>query len=321
MITHFLGDQEVAAYCRDLIKRLTNEKTTFPLVWAELGISGRKLGDVLRAELADIKPELLSQISYIAAQYDRTSDSIDYSGGLEASDLPDTPVLLLDSAVHSGRSMLRLYRSLEELGVKRILSYALVLKSGSIIVPTYFGMVIDDKDRAYFQLKDMPNNRLGHPPPPGILREVVEADVGREIESVGAPFVGMTIGDMVYDIATKNSRVYVYEQDDKIVGFINFRLNHRSLFIDAWATAESARGQKIGSATMRWAETWARAKKCERIELWAYEDAISTYLAYGYKFSDERERSLGDKKHYRVMHKAILYNVRPTSEDELKTFY
>ena len=321
MITHFLGDQEVAAYCRDLANRLVSNSASFPQVWAVLGLSGEKIGDALLEAVRSIRPDLASQVSLLVARYDRVNDAIEYSGGSDDIEWPATPVLLLDSAIHSGRSMLRLYRSLRDLGATDFISFGLVLKSGSVMVPTYFGMVIEDKDRAYFQLDDLPNNRLGHPPPVGLLREITDQDVDRLIEEVGPPFVGLTVGDMIYDIATKRSKVYIFEKDDKISGFINFRLNGATLFIDAWGTGTNYQGFKIGSATMRWAETWARSKKCEQIELWAFSTAIPIYEAHGYKAVEGEDRNLGGGQTYRVMRKKILYNVRPTSEDEIKSFY
>lgn len=316
LITHFLGDQEVKAYCRDLANRLVARGLEFPFVWAVLGDSGKKIADEVLDEIEALRPDLAGGVSFLVARYNRRHDSVEFSEPTNDIAWPIGPVLVLDSAVHSGRSMLRLMVTLHEMKAPSIISYGLVVKSGSVIVPTYFGLVIDDKDRAYFQLDVLPNNRLGKSPPNGVLREVSESDVHSKIETIGPPFTELTIGDLVYDKETKGSKIFIFEMKDKIAGFISFRKDGQTLFIDAWGTGKASQGTGVGSATMRWAETWARSKRCERIELWAYEPAIDGYKKYGYETTDDKFRDLGEGQRYKIMTKKILYNVKFSQKED-----
>ena len=189
--------------------------------------------------------------------------------------------MILDAAVHSGRSMLALLQHLQNLGSGPINCYALVMKRGSFVVPTYFGIVIDDKDRVYFDLEILPVNRIARPAPPGVIRTIVPTDLPRPFVGLRAPFDNLVVGDLIYDRDAHGSHVYVFEYGNDLAGFISFQKRGGTIFIDGWAAAnmqDAANNRmKIGSSLFRWAETWARSAGCERIELWAYEPAIPIY--------------------------------------------
>lgn len=312
MITHFLGKDEVTAYSRDLAMRLL-KLDDFPKLWFVLGTSGYKMA---KSVLAELPPSVVAQIDIGVVQYDRDQDAIDF---LENADLKiSQTVFVIDSAVHSGRSMMRLVSALREVGAEKIITYGLILKSGSIIVPNYFGVVIDEKDRTYFELDEIPNNRLHDGKPPiGTLRQLGDADVDKSIGEVGAPFEQLTVGDLIYEKDTNSSKVYCCEEGDRILGFVSFRQLRSNVFIDAWATVKEHQGKGVGSAMLRWTETWARSNKCLGIELWAFESAIEVYTRFGYQFSDDKVRNLGDGQTYRVMRKQLMYNVSIKENEEV----
>jgi GNAT superfamily N-acetyltransferase len=321
LITHFLGAEEVAAYNRDFAIRLEKLGPNFPTHWFALGLSGRKVVDELIALLPD---DLGGQIVLGLAYLDRSANEIRFSDKTTFDDvrLDGKSILVLDAAVHSGRSMSKLIERLEGAGAKEILSYSLVLKRGSVVIPTYFGVVIDDTDRIYFDLPVIPNNRLANPAPTGVLRTVIDSDLERPIAEVGPPFAGLTVGDLIYDRETHDAHVYVFEYAGELVGFVSFRKLGATLFVDAWYGAKryAASGQKmkIGSALFRWTETWGRSARCQKIELWAYEPAFEVYEFMGFKPTEPDWRSLGGGQKYRVMEKKILYNIRVTDEFELE---
>ena len=298
MITHFLGREEVAAYSHDFAHRLSKQ-TEFPLLW------------IARSILRHFDASRVAEIRIAAVSFLRATETVDWSG--DATPDPSCcqgPVLIIDSAVHSGRSMLMIVKELSRLGFADIISYSLVLKRGSRIIPTFFGILIDDKDRTYFELDSLPNNRLIEKPPFGILRRISDADVSLTIDHIGAPFVGLTIGDLFYEQETRGFHIYVYEYAGRVIGFVSFRVEQTSLFIDGWGTSEAFKRRGVGSATLRWAETWARANRCEAIELWAFETAVPTYEHYGYAAVEERWWTLGADQRYKKMRRAILYNIQ-----------
>lgn len=321
MITHFLGDEEVTAYYQDFAARLVELGDRFPKHWLVLGLSGRKTADGL---IAHLPVHLQDQIVLGVANFDRQDDLIRFSDKtpFDTVDLSGQPVLLVDAAVHSGKSMFRLAERVQQAGAQDIISYTLVLKRSSIVVPTYFGVVIDDKDRIYFDLDVLPNNRLAKPAQFGVLRAIVPADIDRPIAGVIPPFVGIKVGDLVYDQETHDAHAYVFEHAGELVGFVNFRKLGGTLFIDGWFGAKrfSPDGQKmkIGGALLRWAETWGRSAKCDRIKLWAYEGAIDVYEYLKFKPTEPEWRNLGDGQRYRVMEREILYNIKITDERDVE---
>jgi GNAT superfamily N-acetyltransferase len=256
-----------------------------------------------------IRASLQDQIYLTTVFCERGSGSVRFEDPIEDVTFGEKPILVIDSAVHSGSTMKKVCSHFWTLGVKEIISYSLMLKRSSEVIPTYFGVLVAEKDRVFFQLDLMPNNRLCERPPFGVLRELKKDDIGMKIGPVGTPFEEITPGVLLYDKETKNYRPYIYEHRGKICGFISFVKNKKELFIDAWATIEEYRGRGVGGALLRWSETWARSSKCDYVTLWAFQEAIDTYLNYGYEFIRQDEMILSENRKYKRMGKKILYNI------------
>lgn len=268
----------------------------------------------LLQQLNVVAPELIAEITVCKADYERKTQSVIFEPAITGTPLDDNPVFVIDSAIHTGTSMLTLIAELRGAGAKRIISYGLVLKGGSLFVPTYFGVVTDDKDRTYFELDEIPNNRLHDDKTmSGCIRVLGETDANTQIH-VGPPFEGMCVADLLYDKETRSSKVYGYEEADGLTGFISFRRNGSVLFIDGLGVIPSRRGQGISTALCRWAETWGRAARCIAVELWAFEEAIDVYDYYGFKMVSDEWRTLGLNRRFKLMRKPLLYNIKITEE-------
>jgi len=311
LITHFLGREEVAAYGSDFARRLANLKSDFPSKWFPIGLSGEKIAEVVYGFLPQ---EFKDKVEATTAYLDRKAGEVKFDDPLTDVVFDEQPILLIDSAVHSGTTMLKISQHLSGLGAKNIISYTLMLKRTSTMIPTYFGILVGDRDRVYFQLDQMPNNRLCELPPFGVLRTVSKGDGGRKLHQLGEPFKDFSLGDLLYDQETKKYRPYVYEIGNDICGLVSFtRKKKHILFIDAWATSVDFQGRGIGGAMMRWAETWGRSNKCNLIELWAFDKAVPTYLKMGYAAVAGREMTLSPIHRYTLMTKKILHNTGPKS--------
>lgn len=309
-----MGAEEVTAYCEDLVDRLSALKDKFPTNWFVLGVSGTKMAIRIVKRLP---PELGRKVRFTGVKYDRATAKLEITPPIKKISLGDEPVLVVDSAVHSGKTMLALVNELQAAKVKDIITYTLVLKRGAVMVPNFFGLIIDDKDRTIFELDPIPNNRLIESGPFGILRELKDTDSIAKIGTLSAPFEGLSTGDLLYDVEAKGTRAYIFEYENEIAGFVSFKNEpNGNLLIDSWATAEKFKGLGIGTATFRWAETWARSTRCSEVTLWAYEKAIPIYERYGYEFAElgEKWRSLGEGQRYRIMRKKILYNLYEVRE-------
>ncbi len=197
----------------------------------------------------------------------------------------------------------------------KVLAFSLVVKKTSEFIPNFFGLVIEEHDRVYFQLEQYPNNRLKTEAPFGNLRLLREEDVHRSPDtlSCGVPSIDKTsLGDLWYSCRTQNALVYVYEMSNEIVAFVHFKhQNSGKLFLDLIACDKRVQDKKVGGLLMRWVETFARSSKCTAIELWSISNRVDWYKSHGYSPSGEEKMDLGGGEVYEKMSRRILYNVKP----------
>ena len=300
---------------RDLVDRLIalsiESPSLFPTVWCFIGTSGEAILEIILRHLA-IAPELIDQIGIVRLHYDRDQKSISCSPG-DLDSIAGKDVFLVDSAIHSGASMLAATKMLRGQKAARIMSYSLVVKRGANFIPNYFGLLISDYDRALFLLDKYPNNRLSTKRPFGTLRALDESDadlaplnIKTTVESIGK----ITWGDLIYDKVAHGKKIYIYESDDgHACAFISYKFkSNNALFLDTVVVSEDQIKKDIGATLIRWVETSARAANCNAIELWSIEDKIPLYKRFGYT-SIERVLRLSGTEKYTLMRKQIVYNV------------
>lgn len=305
MITYYLGDAEVKGYAQDLANRLSADP--FPGVWVALGQSGNKMA-AMAAEL--LPDEFRRRLRVIRATWDRTSCSVEFLDSFEAIDLATVQVLVVDSAIHSGASMLAVCERLAEIGAKNVLSYSLVLKRSSCFIPTFFGVLIGDEDRSYFQLDELPNNRLMKGKAFGYIRPIRDDDINREKLECGVDAVNTSFGELVYENKARKSSVYLYMHGPDVCGYVNFCIREGRLLINTLASGRQYQGQGVGAALARWAETFARPCRCELIELWAINDKVKFYERLGFAIVDGKKIDYDKTTSFRFMRRKILYNTK-----------
>lgn len=320
MKTIFLGVEEVTGYARDIVKRLARGHgqadagwAAMPKLWFCLGVSGDRLAQEMAQHVLSIYGrEAVEELLFIRLNYDRKRGIIELRDPMP--EVACQKVLLIDSAVHSGRSMMRAVELLERTGITQLVTYSMVLKKSSVFIPSYFGVLIDDVDRALFQLQEIPNNRLDAKRNTGYLRAVQEVDIGLTLPPVDVESMGsMTVGDLLYDARVHGSNVYFYMHEAQVAGYISFAFEAHRLFIDLVASSETLRRQGmkgIGSALMRWAETWARVSKCEAIELYAIENQREFYRHMGFDDVGLAPLQLSKAETYHLMRRKLLYNTK-----------
>ncbi len=214
---------------------------------------------------------------------------------------------MIDSAVHTGKSMLAAAAKISAAGIKDVITYSLMIKRNAEIIPNYFGIVIDTTDRCLFQLSAIPNNRLCEQAPFGVLRSLISSDASRQFIKTGSPAIDETsFGALLYEKESKGSHVYVYEHRSAICGVLSFTAQKNSILIDLVANSIRYRGKGIGAALMRWAETWARSAGCDAIELWAISDRIGFYKKRKFEMSP-RKIDLGNAT-FHLMRRKLLYS-------------
>jgi GNAT superfamily N-acetyltransferase len=313
LITHFLGGEEVAGYARDLAQRLVGLGDLFPTVWCPIGKSGDKLLRVLAKELSRLAPDRAASIRVVEFFYNKDEGTASIGKGATSSDLKDAVVLVLDSSVHSGRSMLSVVRAAEQYDASRVFSYSLIVKRSSNFVPHYFGVVVGDHDRVLFQLDNIPNNRLfsGKDLPICVFRRIDSHDAARTSATLDTGVKSLdkiSFGDLYYEHRVNGFDVVLAEDQGRIAGFLKIRASEQgALLIDVIANDKAYRGKGVGGALMRYAETMGRAGCCTHIELWAIENQVSFYEKFGFDKTNEVIDTGGGER-YRLMRKRLLYH-------------
>jgi len=280
--TFFLGKKEVEGYAKDLATRLEEELNgNYPLYWCSIGPSGKS---VALSILESIPKEKTNEIRLVPWIANKEGKSFILENARDKKFLVNNSVLVIDGSVHSGKTMLEIVRKLREIKVKSITSYSLVIKQSSKFIPNFFGVIVPDHDRPYFLLDEFPNNRIM---PTGVMRTLEQEDVKKRpqaLKTKNKDFNKMTWGDLWYGKVAHGHHVYVYENENKIEGFISFVLKKNNwVFVDGVARNNNATGHYIGKNLVRWAETWARSHKCEGVDMWAIENKIEWYKEMGYK--------------------------------------
>lgn len=313
MHTYLLSDDSIRRYGLDFVARLEKLGDQIPRLWVAVGVSGDKIA----ASFIEQSPDSVAiPQQYMRVAFNRKTKSISVRDDDKIPDnLRDQPVLIIDAAIHSGASMRNVADELTRRGANIILSYSLIVKKTSEFIPNYFGMVIDEHDRVFFQLDQFPNNRLRNKLPLGCLRSLREDDVNRKPSTleVGLPSLDkLSFGDLWYSVKTQNSNVYVYEVDGQVVAYVHFKYqNSGKLFLDAIGCDKQVQDKHIGSLLMRWIETFARSSKCSTMEMWAIDNRVDWYKERGYEVVPGEHLDLGDGEQYTKMRRRILYNVKP----------
>lgn len=314
MHTVILSDDGVAAYARDFLARWRDLGINAPCAWFSLGLSGDKLVKVL---IDLMQPQELQRLSFHRIGFDRTSKTVSVREDERAASFPEC-ALLIDGPIHSGSSMLNAARWLLSHGVKNIVSYGLVVKKTSEFVPTYFGLMIGEHDRAYFQLPAIPNHRLQRKPPFGILRTISQSDADDERQTLKTGVESLdklSLADLVYESVTKlGHHVYLFETSEGVAGFVHFYVVRSRVVVDAVAVDENYRGFGIGAALIRWVENWARHHRMMEIALFAIENRASFYEERGFIRTAKDPLRLGRGETYYEMTKRLLYNIKPKDE-------
>jgi hypothetical protein len=285
MHIHHFSDEQVDAYLLDLMERLKSLKAGLPTVWFPIGRSGDSV--VKRMEKLFPPCDLPSAPVVIRVNVDRDKKEHKFTVDDLAKYVTGQNVLVLDSLVHTGQTMAGVVDEILRFAPASLYTYGTVIKMGSSLIPSSWGVAIADHDRALLLLQKLPNNRLNKRNPSLHLRRLAEADCDRptlqcELESMDRT----KWGDRYFDMCNSESgRVtYLLESSVGIVGYvtINFRKNNR-LMVDEVAVDKAHRNNGHCGALLRWAETLAKLKKCIAIDLWAIDNKVPMYRdRYGF---------------------------------------
>jgi GNAT superfamily N-acetyltransferase len=230
-------------------------------------------------------------------------------------------VLLFDASVHSGGTMLKALRDIEKHGATGVCTYTLVLKRGSQFIPGLWGVMINDHDRAYFQMDMAPNNRLtthlNEKHPYTHLRQLGEADVRKSpVVTEVASLDRHTWGDRYYDMRESGDGncTYLLETSNAIVGYVTVHFADHVLYVDEVAVDVRHRKHGYGGVLMRFADTLTRQQDCWSVRLNAIRDRVEWYQGFGYKVLAGRNPVHVETEEYVPMEKRLVHHVPPMDD-------
>ncbi len=321
MQTHYLGNEEVDAYLTDLARRLLALQGDRPEVWVPLGPSGRELAK----RLLTLEPQL-ETTSVLPAEYDRDNDKIAFEQGAAAA-INGKRVMVLDSSVHSGKTMGRVVHEVYSFAAAGVCSYTLVLKQSASFIPSFWAVTIGDYDRAYFLLDCLPNNhfhdqvaaiQIRQRPAPIAkkrspyfhIRKLNESDLVRPlVVSETKSLDRIPWEDRYYEMKSHPERVtFVLETVEGIIGYLTIERRDGILTIEAVAVSKGHSGFGYGGALLRWGETIARQTNSKSLRLHAIKSELGFYEKFGYVRVSEDELNLGDEI-YCLMTKPVLHHL------------
>lgn len=315
MNTYFLSDATIDAYLLDLLRRL-DLMANCPTMICAVTESGIQLLTQMTRLIAKSKSPKLLEVN--AVSVGKTPEDEIRLLGCEEKDVEGAHCLLIDSAVHTGRLMKRSRKKLLALGAAEISSYALVMKKGSLHIPTFWGVMIDDVDRALFSLDEIPNNRLAGSDERGqqavsisVLDEeaCAKPPVKSGLDSIDRITWSDRLFDMVASPAEHLSRSFLLEKANEVIGFLTIHLeaDSRYLVIDEVALDLAWQKKKLGGVLLRFACTLARHHNCKKVRLNGIEKYVSVYSGAGFKPIPGREKLKLNDEIYYPMEKTLLH--------------
>lgn len=89
------------------------------------------------------------------------------------------------------------------------------------------------------------------------------------------------------DIKSSQQAIYVYEEDDKLMGYIYGYVNKNSKkpvsmvgFVEGWFVSKEYRGKQIGKALWERLMDFFKSKQCQAVELEVYSQNTESFELY-----------------------------------------
>lgn len=321
MVTYFLSLEDVRAYLRDFLARLQTFDPN-PTIWCPITRSGTALLDQILDLVKADYPGMVERVSVVPIGVCEKTNALILGSDDPAKDIVGKPVLLFDGAVHRGALMSRCVTEVLKLGASHVGTYSLVVKRGSNFIPTLWGVMIEDTDRVFFLLKQIPNNRLdaGSAKTGETTRRTSCLHIRRlcgehvdksPVECGVASLDRVTWGDRHFDMLAGEHLqcTYVLHAGNEVVSYLTvYYSDEHCLVITEIAVDKKHHGKKFGGILLRFADTLARQSNCWVVRLNAIKEKITFYEGFGYKLVAGREPIRLDDEEYWLMERQVIYH-------------
>jgi hypothetical protein len=193
------------------------------------------------------------------------------------------------------------------------------MKVRTAFVPTFWGVAIDELDRAFFELETIPNNRLdagrSRKQPPVHFERLSERHIEKPLLTSNIKSIDrVTWSDRLFQMQTSESPpcTYLLMRRDLIVGFLTIHHISPDVFsIDEIVVDQTLRENGYGGILLRFADTLARQTNSKMIQLLGFADKVPMYRdRFGYRELAGRDPIKLDDETYTPMHRELLYHQR-----------
>lgn len=299
MMTYYLGREEVRAYANDLISKLNLNGINDDFLCVAIGGSGEDLACMLSDAIAERGNTCWQNVDVIRVDFNRDDNEISFYEPKDEALVYGRKVLVLDSAVHSGRTMLKCCDKMHELGAEEVYSYSLAVKQTALFIPTFFGVLISKRDRIYFLLNEIPSYSSCFPGPG--LRKL---DAGRfefDLPESGLTGRVYTIDDLrSYDSVSENNHVYLCAKGILASGAVGIYVapidavsakegvtmipEQKMCVIDILQTSRCEPSDaELRANMLEWVETYAKSHDCSAITILVEPTVAESFASLGYK--------------------------------------
>jgi GNAT superfamily N-acetyltransferase len=305
-------------------------------------VSGVDLLDEMRLLMKKRHAELPKNILFIPIRVNKDDGRIIFAAESPETHIANKNLLIFDSSMHTGGTMCRAVNEAIKLGASNIVTYSLVIKKGSCFIPTFWGMTIDDTDRIYFLLNEIPNSRLDSGPErytAGKYRKIPYVHIERlSKEHLKKPSVKcgvrsldrVTWSDRYYDMQSgeHNGCTFVLQTGACVVGYMTFHFSSPDCLLVSEIAVDKKyqskgkgkqrrKGKGYGAILIRFADTWARQCNCRWVKLNAIEQKIPWYKSFDYELILGRDPIvLDDEKYFPMQHKVVYLPLRLTPKTD-----
>lgn len=195
-------------------------------------------------------------------------------------------ILLCDSIVNTGGTLMRSRRYLVSRGAKTVRTAALVVRRGGMIVPNFYCLEVERQDKVFFGSDEYPIRGTRD----ATLRIATVGDRNVDLD-VPEPYVNSDLADFEYDRAANSSaKTYVIETPEgEACGVFHFRHEpDNSVFLDTLAMSRPFRGRGYAGEVLRFIQEYCRFARVGRCSMYAIDEMVATYSRYGFAKTGKR---------------------------------
>jgi hypoxanthine phosphoribosyltransferase len=196
------------------------------------------------------------------------------------NDFNGKSILICDSIVNTGSTLLQMRKYFLEKGAKDVKTLTIFLRNGSKFIPNFWVSAIENYEDVIFGIKKYPINCY----PKGSIKKIEQSDCGQKI-NCGKQFIRQTIDDYYHrQCMDPECCGFLIEDEGKNVGILFLKyLSPSIVYLEAIGIDEDKQDLGYGSTLMSFFEDFCRMNRIKKVKIWAYEDRVGFYEKFEFQ--------------------------------------